>query len=214
MRMKSPTYNRSELAKKYGVSVQTVDAWTRRGCPHRQRKSGRRDYVFELWEVAKWRAAQLAEDSQRRGYSNGGHRPIPDAAREWLDNIAIGQELLLPWLVDKCDTPPHVAELIVTFDEYRRESGLDGEELLLRVVYGLPTLPPAPGDKKKRGRISLPHARAWLLLISGFVESIGGDGMAKRIACEAHRLRGYPVGDSDDQAGDELEEENGVEASP
>jgi hypothetical protein len=191
--MKSPTYNRGQLAKKYRVSVQTVDAWMRRGCPHVQRSKGRREHVFELNEVARWRAQQLAEDSQRRGYANGGRRPIPDAAREWLDTIAIGQELLLPWLVDKCETPPHVAELVVPADEYRRESGIDGDEMLYRVLYGLPTLPPAPGTKHG-ARISLPHARAWLLMFSGFIESIGGDGMAKRIACEAHRLRGFPVG--------------------
>ena len=35
--------------------------------------------------------------------------------------------------------------------------------------------------------------------------------MAKRIS-EAHRSRGFPIGDSD-HAGDELEDERGVEAS-
>ena len=122
----------------------------------------------------------------------------------------------LPWTIDKpefaqVEHGPErdaVLELIVSVDEYMRESGIDGEEMLFRLTYGLPTMPPAPGEKDGRPRISLPHARAWLFMFSGVVESLGGNGLAKRIAHEAQRLRGYPGG------GEQLDEGMGMEASP
>jgi hypothetical protein len=185
------TYNRTELARAYEVSLQTIDSWTRRGCPHERRDGG---YVFRLSEVAPWRARQLSEGSKR---NPTGWRPIPEGAHEWLGAMTIPQNYLLPWLVDRVDPGPDT-ELVVGVEEYRREAcGDDGGELLFRIMYGLPTLPPAPGQSKG-ARISLPHANAWLLMLSGFIESIGGDGSAKRIGHEAHRLRGFPTHYPDD----------------
>jgi hypothetical protein len=152
---KSRTFNRTQLASKYGVSLQTIDSWTRRGCPYERREGG--GYVFKLDQVRIWRARALM---------------LPWS---WLDRVPPGPD----------------TELVVGVDEYMRESKIDGDELLVRLAFGLPTLPPAPG--KKGARISLPHARAWLLMFSGFVESVGGDGYAKDIAHEAQRLRGFPI---------------------
>ncbi len=91
------TYNRSDLAREYGVSLVTVDNWVRRGCPHERRRNGRSDYLFRLHEVAQWRARQLAEDSQRRGK---GRFLIPDAAAEWLTSLMMGFAQPFWWNVD------------------------------------------------------------------------------------------------------------------
>ncbi len=209
--MRAKTLNRTELARAYGVSLPTVDSWTRRGCPNRRRRDG--GYEFALAAVSVWRAAALADDSQANGPRNrGGRRPIPHEARGFLDGLLIGSNHMLPWLVDRVEPGPD-CEHVVGVEEYKRGAGIDGDELLMRLAFGLPTLPPAPGETVG-ARISLPHASAWLTLFAGFVESLGGDGMAKRIAHEAQRLRGFPAGDvSSDEGEDDRSADGGETAA-
>jgi len=47
--------NKSGVAEFFGVSVNTVDAWLRKGCPTLDKGDRGRAYVFDLLEVAKWR---------------------------------------------------------------------------------------------------------------------------------------------------------------
>lgn len=46
--------NKAELAEWFGVSVPTVDAWIRRGCPHLQRGNRGLSWVFDIKAVAEW----------------------------------------------------------------------------------------------------------------------------------------------------------------
>ena len=43
--------NRSALAKTFNVSLQTVDRWVARGCPHKRTGKG---YVFDIEQVKAW----------------------------------------------------------------------------------------------------------------------------------------------------------------
>lgn len=54
--------NRVELASLCGVSLPTVDAWVRRGCPARQRGSKGREWEFDTAAVIDWRIDQKAQD--------------------------------------------------------------------------------------------------------------------------------------------------------
>nr|WP_227176143.1 DUF1441 family protein [Marinobacter sp. CA1] len=47
--------NKSELAELFGVSVQAVDGWCRRGCPVEERGAPGRPWVFDALRVADWR---------------------------------------------------------------------------------------------------------------------------------------------------------------
>lgn len=47
--------NKAELAEAFSVSVATVDAWLRRGCPHVQRGGRGKSWVFNILDVAAWR---------------------------------------------------------------------------------------------------------------------------------------------------------------
>ena len=47
--------NKAELAEAFKVSVASVDAWLRRGCPHVQRGNRGAAWVFNIIDVAEWR---------------------------------------------------------------------------------------------------------------------------------------------------------------
>jgi phage terminase Nu1 subunit (DNA packaging protein) len=48
--------NRAELASVFGVSLPTVDAWVRNGCPFDERGAGKgKPWVFDTADVAAWR---------------------------------------------------------------------------------------------------------------------------------------------------------------
>ncbi len=51
----SPTVNRAELAHTFGISLPTVDAWVRRGCPCVAAGSKGRESQFRLADVTQWR---------------------------------------------------------------------------------------------------------------------------------------------------------------
>src|SRR5258708_6458289 len=89
--MKARPLNRTALARKYNVSLLTVDRWVARGCPHRRRG---RAYEFELNDVAGWRAQQLVKHSN--GGNTSGRRVCPDA-RKILSGLMLAQDHLIPW---------------------------------------------------------------------------------------------------------------------
>lgn len=51
--------NRAGLADTFGVSLPTVDAWVRKGCPFVRRGSRGVDWEFETAAVAAWREEQV-----------------------------------------------------------------------------------------------------------------------------------------------------------
>ena len=52
--------NKSALAETFGVSLPTVNAWVRRGCPVVQKGSKSRQWLFNTAEVAAWREDEAA----------------------------------------------------------------------------------------------------------------------------------------------------------
>jgi phage terminase Nu1 subunit (DNA packaging protein) len=56
--------NRSGLAAVFGVSLPTVDAWVRAGCPFDQRGGvGGQQWEFDTADVARWREQRAADDA-------------------------------------------------------------------------------------------------------------------------------------------------------
>ena len=53
--------NKAEMAEWFNVSVATVDAWLRRGCPYIQRGGPGKGWVFDLREVAQWYYGKSAQ---------------------------------------------------------------------------------------------------------------------------------------------------------
>lgn len=88
---------------------------------------------------------------------------IPDAA-------------LVPWLHDE----------IVTLPEYEERIGIEGDEVLDLIAFGLPLLPPARGSDL--ARVSIPHADRWRWLFGLLVTARGGDGDSPHVAGEVRRL--------------------------
>lgn len=56
--------NRGELAATFGVTVVTIDAWLRAGCPFDERGAGKgKPWVFDTADVAAWREARAHENA-------------------------------------------------------------------------------------------------------------------------------------------------------
>lgn len=65
--------NRAELAAVFGVSLPTVDAWVRAGCPYDVKGQGKgRPWVFDTADVAAWR--------EERARAEGNGEEVADAA--------------------------------------------------------------------------------------------------------------------------------------
>jgi len=169
--------NKAELARAYGVSIPAVDAWIRRGCPHQKRN---RRYHFDRAAVAEWRAAAIARDRGLRPPAPGEPGP-----RQLIEMMALPEEQLLPWLGPD----------VMTVSEYREEAGMDADEFVRLLTYGLPLLPPE--EEGEEGRVSRPHADRWRLLFESYLRSLGGKPGSPgegEVGREAHLLRGLPPG--------------------
>lgn len=55
--------NRTGLAEVFGVSLPTVDAWVRGGCPALQRAGKGQQWVFDTAAVAKWLRDRAVQDA-------------------------------------------------------------------------------------------------------------------------------------------------------
>lgn len=57
---------KSEISRVFGVSVNTIDAWLRKGMPHKITKSG--GYEFDVEAIVKWRESLLkvSDDEMRK----------------------------------------------------------------------------------------------------------------------------------------------------
>lgn len=176
--------NRTKLAKTYGVSGTTVDNWVRRGCPSTRAKHER---VFDLHRVAEWRAAELVNQA---GRNRSGRKVCPEASKI-LGSLLLTMEELIPWIQGD----------VVTFPEYATRAGISEDEVFTLMLYGMPLLPPAEGEKI--ARISVPHADRWRGMFAIYVEGLGGDGLSNQLGAEAHRLRGLPPAIDEEETEDE-----------
>lgn len=63
------TANKAETAQWFDVSVATVDAWLRRGCPYQQKGGPGKGWVLDLRDVAQWyyggKTADQEEDPEK-----------------------------------------------------------------------------------------------------------------------------------------------------
>lgn len=55
--------NRTQLAEVFGVSMPTVDAWTRAGCPIEKRGARGVQAEYDTAKVAEWRRQQAIQDA-------------------------------------------------------------------------------------------------------------------------------------------------------
>jgi len=55
--------SRRDLAAIFGVSLPTVDAWVRQGCPYDARGGRGKEWTFDTADVARWREERAAADA-------------------------------------------------------------------------------------------------------------------------------------------------------
>lgn len=55
--------NRGQLADVFGMSLPTVDAWLRAGCPFDQRGASGKEWIFDTADVARWREQRAADEA-------------------------------------------------------------------------------------------------------------------------------------------------------
>lgn len=60
---KGQKVNRKQLADVFGISLPTVDAWLKAGCPFDQRGGSGKEYVFDTADVARWREQRAADEA-------------------------------------------------------------------------------------------------------------------------------------------------------
>lgn len=59
-KIKKGTVNKAELASAQGVSLPTVDAWIRKGCPFKSKGGPGQEWEFDLNDVEEWRDLQVS----------------------------------------------------------------------------------------------------------------------------------------------------------
>lgn len=72
------------------------------------------------------------------------------------------QDELIPWLSEEEKTLP--------FDQYAKHAGIDQDEPFTWVLYGLPLLPPNPGETL--ARVSLAHGDRWRTMVAVWLEGL------------------------------------------
>jgi phage terminase Nu1 subunit (DNA packaging protein) len=55
--------NRKQLADVFGISLPTVDAWVRSGCPFDQKGERGKEWIFDTADVMRWREQRAADDA-------------------------------------------------------------------------------------------------------------------------------------------------------
>jgi phage terminase Nu1 subunit (DNA packaging protein) len=55
--------SRRDLAAIFGVSLPTIDAWVRAGCPYDQKGGRGKEWTFDTADVARWREDRAAADA-------------------------------------------------------------------------------------------------------------------------------------------------------
>jgi len=60
---KGQKVNRQQLAAVFGISLPTVDAWRRAGCPYLAKGGSGREWTFDTADVAEWREQRAREEA-------------------------------------------------------------------------------------------------------------------------------------------------------
>jgi len=64
--------NRKQLADVFGISLPTVDAWVRAGCPYDQKGERGKEWIFDTADVMRWR--------EERARAEAGGQDVQDDA--------------------------------------------------------------------------------------------------------------------------------------
>ena len=72
--------NKAELAEIFKVSVASIDAWLRRGCPYVQRGNRGAAWVFNIIDVAEWR---FSGTSGEEGATEDPEKMSPKERLDW-----------------------------------------------------------------------------------------------------------------------------------
>ena len=90
--------NKADVAEWFEVSLPTVDAWIRRGCPVVQRGSRGVPWVFDILEVARWRfgGGEVAgeDDIDPRKLPPKERKDWIQSEREWHKHLLERREVL------------------------------------------------------------------------------------------------------------------------
>lgn len=62
-RGKGTKVNRQQLAEVFGISLPTVDAWRRAGCPYVVKGGSGKEWAFDTADVAEWREQRAREEA-------------------------------------------------------------------------------------------------------------------------------------------------------
>lgn len=80
--------NKAEVAEFFDVSVQSIDAWVRRGCPVVARGERLKPWVFDILAVAEWRISGRTSDAD----IDPATLP-PNERKAWFDSEIKRREL-------------------------------------------------------------------------------------------------------------------------
>lgn len=130
--------NKALLAEWFGVSIATVDAWVRRGCPSVQRGEKGRPWIFDLKEVAAWRFG-VYERGQPDGFDPGRMDPKDrlDYYRSERERLKMEQETgdLIPAVeVERvaAEVLKSIAQTLDTLpDVLERDAGISPDAVLV-----------------------------------------------------------------------------------
>ncbi len=135
--------NKAEAAEFFGVSLPTIDAWIRRGCPVVQRGAHGLPWILDLLEIAIWRYGSSEEEildpdkmppKERKDWYDGEkrRREIQTQDRELIPADEFDREYsrMIKLVAAGLETLP---------DRLERDAGLKGTQLepVFRVVDGL-----------------------------------------------------------------------------
>jgi phage terminase Nu1 subunit (DNA packaging protein) len=62
-RGKGQKVNRQQLAEVFGISLPTVDAWRRAGCPYVVKGGSGKEWAFDTADVAEWREQRARDEA-------------------------------------------------------------------------------------------------------------------------------------------------------
>jgi phage terminase Nu1 subunit (DNA packaging protein) len=112
--------NKAQVAEWFNVSVATVDAWLRRGCPSVQRGDKSHAWVFDLLYVAEWRFGKPEKEENINPEDMS-----PKERRDWYE----GEKVRVELEISKGN--------LITLDQYREELA----RILKQLANTLETLP-------------------------------------------------------------------------
>lgn len=122
--------NRVEIANRCGVSLPTIDAWVRKGCPYVSRGSKGREWKFDVSAVFVWKALYVAERPYREKAS-GASCSLDEALTTAVAEVVARSATAARLAAQAFGLPVRTAYLLAHL--VQDHLGEDGESLLDRI---------------------------------------------------------------------------------